>query len=101
MSGRGRANRCFICMYICSADAPCAGRRDRMGFERSGMFQTLASPKKRPAISITGSLLLQLVLVFVFLYHPPIFVKPSSLASGQKGRSEALVYLAQARVEPA
>jgi TonB family protein len=65
------------------------------------MFQTLASPKKRPAVSITGSLLLQLIAVFVFLYHAPIFVKPSSVAWGQKGRSEALVYLAQARVEPA
>jgi len=67
------------------------------------MFQTLSFPNTRPTFSIAGSLVVQALLLFAFLYHAPIFVKPSSIAWGQRGNSEVLVYAAppQARVSPA
>jgi TonB family protein len=63
------------------------------------MFQTLASAKKRRAYSIVGSLLLHVIGLTLFLYRAPIFVKPSSVAWGHHGRSEALVYTAQLQFE--
>jgi TonB family protein len=63
------------------------------------MFQTLASPSKGRANSIIGSLLLHVIVLTLCLYRPPIFVKPSSVAWGQHGRSEALVYTPQAQFE--
>ena len=63
------------------------------------MFQTLSSPKKRRANSIIASLLLHVIALTLCLYRAPIFVKPSSLAWGQHGRSETLVYTAQAQLE--
>ena len=63
------------------------------------MFQGLPSSGKRRSYSILASLLLEAVLVFVFVYHAPIFVTPSSVAWGQHGTSEALVYLAQPAAE--
>src|SRR5258706_15188320 len=63
------------------------------------MFQTLSSPKKRRANSIIASLLLHVIVLTLCLYRAPIFVKPSSLAWGQHGRSETLVYTAQAQFE--
>jgi hypothetical protein len=66
------------------------------------MFQTLSSPKSKPAYSIVGSLVLEAVVLFVCVYHAPIFVKPSSVAWGQRGISEILVYNAppQAQLHP-
>src|SRR5690348_11342511 len=64
------------------------------------MFQTLSRPRKARAYSIIGSLLLHAIVLILCLYHAPIFVKPSSVAWGQHGRSEALVYTAQAQFEP-
>jgi TonB family protein len=66
------------------------------------MFEGLPSSSKRRAYSIFGSLLLEAVLLFVFVYHAPIFVTPSSVAWGQHGTSETLVYMAppQARLHP-
>lgn len=63
------------------------------------MFQTLSSPKRKSTYSILGSLLLEATVAFVCVYHPPIFVKPSSVAWGQRGISEALVYSAPAQVQ--
>ena len=57
------------------------------------MFQTLQSPNRRPASAIAGALLFEAALLFVFLYHAPIFVKPSSVAWGQQGKSGTLVYM--------
>src|SRR5262245_37608837 len=65
-----------------------------MGPKGVGMFHTLSSQHRRPAFSIIGSLLIQTVLLFVFGYHAPIFVKPSFVAWGQRGNSEVLVYSA-------
>jgi TonB family protein len=56
------------------------------------MFRTLSSPTKRRANSIIASLLLHVIVLTLCLYRAPIFVKPSSLAWGQHGRSETLVY---------
>ena len=66
------------------------------------MFEGLPSSGKRRSYSILASLLLEAVLLFVFVYHAPIFVTPSSVAWGQHGTSEALVYMAppQAQVHP-
>jgi len=63
------------------------------------MFQTLSSPKSKSTYSILGSLLLEATVVFVCVYHAPIFVKPSSVAWGQRGISEDLLYSAPARVQ--
>ena len=63
------------------------------------MFQTLSSPKKRRANSIIASLLLHAIVLTLCLYRAPIFVKPLSLAWGQHGQSETLVYTAQAHAE--
>jgi TonB family protein len=61
------------------------------------MFQTLGSPRKRRAQAIIGSLLFHVIVLTLWLYRPPIFVKPSSVAWGQHGRSEVLIYRAQAQ----
>ena len=63
------------------------------------MFQGLPSPGKRRRYSILASLLLEAFLIFVFVYHAPIFVTPSSVAWGQHGTSEALVYMAPPQAE--
>src|SRR5689334_4380227 len=63
------------------------------------MFQTLAAPTKRRATSIMASLLLHVIVLTLVLYRAPIFVKPSSVAWGQHGQSEILVYTAQAQFE--
>src|SRR5437660_10227010 len=63
------------------------------------MFQTLSSPKKRRANSIIASLLMHAIVLTLCFYRAPIFVKPSSLSWGQHGRSETLVYTAQAQLE--
>ena len=63
------------------------------------MFQTLLSPTKRRANSIIASLLMHAIVLTLCFYRAPIFVKPSSLAWGQRGQSETLVYTAQARFE--
>ena len=63
------------------------------------MFQGLSSSNQRRSYSILASLLLQAVLLFVFVYHAPIFVTPSSVAWGQHGTSEALVYVTPAQAE--
>jgi TonB family protein len=63
------------------------------------MFQTLSLPRKARAYSIIGSLLLHAIVLILCLYRAPIFVKPSSVGWGQHGRSEALVYTAQAQFE--
>lgn len=67
------------------------------------MFQGLPSSSKRRTYSILASLLLEAVLLFVFVYRAPIFVTPSSVAWGQHGTSETLVYMAppQAEFHPA
>ena len=61
------------------------------------MFESLPISSRRRAYSIFGSLLLEAVLLFVFFYHAPIFVTPSSVAWGQRGTSETLVYVAPAQ----
>src|SRR5213593_2648954 len=63
------------------------------------MFQTLSSPKSKSTYSILGSLLLEATVVFVCVYHAPIFVKPASVAWGQRGISEDLVYGAPAQAQ--
>src|SRR6266513_4760305 len=63
------------------------------------MFQTLSFSKKRRANSIIASLLLHAIVLTLCFYRAPIFVKPSSLAWGQRGQSETLVYTAQAKFE--
>ena len=63
------------------------------------MFQTLSSPKTRRVNAIIASLLLHAIVLTLCFYRAPIFVKPSSLAWGQHGRSETLVYTAQAQFE--
>ena len=63
------------------------------------MFQGLPSSGQRRSYSILASLLVECVLIFVFVYHAPIFVTPSSVAWGQHGTSEALVYMAQPPAE--
>src|SRR5690349_39448 len=81
-------------MYICSAGATWTGRGDRIVSAGIRMFEGLPSSGKRRNYSILASLVLEAVLVFVFVYHAPIFVTPSSVAWGQHGTSEALVYMA-------
>jgi len=63
------------------------------------MFQGLSSSNKGRACPILVSLLLEAVLLFVFVYHAPIFVTPSSVAWGQHGTSETLVYMAPPQAE--
>jgi len=58
------------------------------------MFQGLPSSSKRRTYLILASLLLQVVLLFIFVYHAPIFVTPSSVAWGQHGSADTLVYMA-------
>jgi TonB family protein len=86
-------------MYTCSAGATCAGRRDRIDKATVGMFQGLPSSSKKRSYSILASLLFEALLILVFVYHAPIFVTPSSVAWGQHGTSEALVYLAQPQAQ--
>jgi TonB family protein len=66
------------------------------------MFEGLPSSGKRRSYSILASLLLEALLIFVFVYHAPIFVTPSSVAWGHHGTSETLVYMAppQAQLHP-
>ncbi len=64
------------------------------------MFQGLPSSGKRRSYSILASLLLEALLIFVFVYHAPIFVTPSSVAWGQHGTSEALIYTTTAQAQP-
>lgn len=66
------------------------------------MFQGLPSSSKRRTYSIVASLVLQAALVFIFVYHAPIFVTPSSVAWGQHGTAETLIYMAppQAQLRP-
>src|SRR5262245_46216832 len=99
MWGRSRDSPCFTCMYTCSADATCVGRRDRIDRAGVRMFESLPISSRRRAYSIFGSLLLEAVLLFVFFYHAPIFVTPSSVAWGQRGTSETLVYVAPAQAQ--
>jgi TonB family protein len=67
------------------------------------MFEGLPSSEKSRSYSILASLLFEALLIFVFVYHAPIFVTPSSIAWGQHGTSETLVYMAppQAQLQPA
>src|SRR5215470_18168639 len=89
-------------MYTCSVGATCAGLRDRI-VVGVGMFEDLPSSGQKRSYSILASLLLEALLIFVFVYHAPIFVTPSSVAWGQDGTSEALVYMAppQGQLHPA
>jgi len=66
------------------------------------MFEGLPSSGQKRSYSILASLLLEALLIFVFVYHAPIFVTPSSVAWGQHGTSETLVYMAppQAQIHP-
>jgi TonB family protein len=66
------------------------------------MFDGLPSSAKKRSYSILACLLLEGLLIFIFAYHVPIFVTPSSVAWGQRGISETLVYNAppQAQLHP-
>jgi TonB family protein len=59
------------------------------------MFQVLQSRKLGQHGWLLASFLLHIVLLCALLLHAPIFVKPSSVAWGQGGKSENVIYFAK------
>ena len=58
------------------------------------MFEFPKRRSPRRNLALLGSFTLHGVLLFLVLYHPPAFVKPSSVAWGRHGASETVVYFA-------
>lgn len=61
------------------------------------MFSSLENPNERRRLSLFASALMHGLLVCLWITRAPIYVKTSSLAWGQQGKSLNLVYLARAR----
>lgn len=66
----------------------------------AGMFQTTEIRRRGAAISRLASFLLHCVVLFLWLYRAPVFVKPSSVAWGEHGQAETLVYLQRSLTMP-
>src|SRR5712692_4504188 len=88
---RDRGNRCFICMFICSAAGICIGLRDRMSWIAE-MFQTPMPKSTGRTVALLTSFLLHCLVVYVWLHRAPMFVRASSVAWGLHGESETTVY---------
>jgi len=56
------------------------------------MFSFPQPTSRRRRASLLASLLIHCVIVYVWLHRAPVFVKPSSAASGQHGLSEQVTY---------
>jgi len=59
------------------------------------MFETPRPTKKNRNACLLASFALHCAVIYVLVNRAPIFVKPSSVAWGAHGKSEALVYFAQ------
>src|SRR6266700_533276 len=86
-------------MYIWLAGATCAGLRGRMN-SAGDMFQTTEIRRREPMLALSGSFLVHCVVLFLWLYRAPVFVKPSSVAWGEHGKAETLVYLQRSLTTP-
>jgi TonB family protein len=63
------------------------------------MFQIPERRDRKRRLALLGSFLLHCGLVIFWLYRPPVFVKPSSIAWGLSGKTEKLVYCAPPKPE--
>jgi TonB family protein len=64
------------------------------------MFQTTEIRTRGAMLARLASFLVHCVVLFLWLYRAPVFVKPSSVAWGEHGRSETLVYLRRSLTTP-
>jgi TonB family protein len=64
------------------------------------MFEVRQSRNLVRNTCLLTSFLLHFVIVCVPLFRPPIFVKPSSVAWGQSGKSENIIYFAKTELNP-
>src|SRR5260370_36060988 len=71
-----------------------------MSSKDSGMFQTTELRRRGPVLARLASLLVHCVVLFLWLYRAPVFVKPSSVAGGEHGKAETLVYLPRSLTTP-
>lgn len=58
------------------------------------MFQLSKDGSRSRRLSLIASFFLHCMVLYFFLYRPPQFVKPSSIAWGKHGANESVVYLA-------
>src|SRR5438128_10280179 len=56
------------------------------------MLNTPKHGNSRSTLSLLASFLLHCLILFLWLHRTPVFVKPSSLAWGQRGQSDTVVY---------
>src|SRR4029077_12273390 len=81
-------------MFTCSAGATCAGLRDRIEPGRGGrMFEIPQVRNRKHTVALLSSFVVHCAIVFLWLHRAPMFVRTSSVAWGQHGRSQALVYV--------
>jgi len=59
------------------------------------MFETRQPERKKRNASLLFSFVLHGAVIYVLVHRAPMFVKPSSVAWGMHGQSEAIVYFAQ------
>jgi len=59
------------------------------------MFTVLQPDKRSRKPPVVASFALHCLVIYVLAHRAPIFVKPSSVAWGMHGKSEAIVYFAQ------
>ena len=56
------------------------------------MFNIPKHGSRRSTLSLLASFLLHCLILFLWLHRTPVFVKSSSVAWGQRGQSDTLVY---------
>jgi periplasmic protein TonB len=64
------------------------------------MFESLEKRQRRSSLALLASGLLHCLLVYLWVVHPAVYVRTSSVAWGQHGRSLALVYFPRADESP-
>lgn len=64
------------------------------------MFEVPQSRNLVRNACLLTSFLLHFVFICIQLFRPPIFVKPSSVAWGQGGKSENIIYFAKTELDP-
>src|SRR6185437_1889294 len=81
-------------MFTCWAGATCDGLRGRIERSRSGrMFEIPPVRNRKYSVALLSSFVIHCAVVFLWLHRAPMFVRASSVAWGQHGRSQALVYV--------
>ena len=59
------------------------------------MFETSKPVNGKRNLALFASLLLHCVVLFLWLHRAPLFVQPSSVAWGQRGQSQNIIYVAR------